>query len=175
MSRLSATGGWLRRRAETVSVLLLATMFVAILTQVFFRYFINFPLGWTDELSLAAWLWLVLWGAAFVVRDDEEIRFELIRASVRPGVRRAMAATAAFAFVVLLGLSLPAIADYVLFMRVQRTAYLGIRFDWLFAVYLLFAAAAIVRHLWLGWRAVLGRDAPEPEASGQDERQDPRR
>jgi hypothetical protein len=31
--------------------------------------------------------------------------------------------------------------------------------DWLFSIYLVFAAAMIVRHLWIVWRAVFGRDA----------------
>jgi TRAP-type C4-dicarboxylate transport system permease small subunit len=160
---LGATGKWLRRRAENISVALLATLFVALLVQVVFRYFINFPMGWTDELSLVAWVWLVLWGAAFVVREDEEIRFELLHASVRPSIRRAMTLFAAVALVVLFAVSLPAVVDYILFMRVQRTAYLHIRFDWLFSIYILFAVAAIVRYLWLGWRALKGAEkTPDP-------------
>ena len=51
--------------------------------------------------------------------------------------------------------------DYVAFMKVQRTAYLHIRFDWLFSIYVLFAVAAIVRYLWIGWRALRG-EAPRP-------------
>ena len=99
--RLSAIGRWLRRRAEDVSVALLATMFVALIVQVAFRYLVNFPMGWTDEISLVTWLWLVLWGAAFVVRESEEIRFELLQASVPPPVRRAMRLVAAASLVAL--------------------------------------------------------------------------
>ncbi len=162
---LGAVGTWLRRRAENVSVALLAIMFVALLVQVVFRYFVNFPMGWTDEISLITWLWVVLWGAAFVVREDEEIRFELLYASVRPRIRRLMKLCAAAAVVVLFSVSLPAVIDYVLFMRVQRTAYLHIRFDWLFSIYVIFAVAAIVRYLWLGWRAVLGDQDKIPDVS----------
>ena len=56
--------------------------------------------------------------------------------------------------------SLPAVFDYVTFMKVQDTAYLEIRFDWLFSIYLFFAVAVIVRYLWLSWQALRG-DAPE--------------
>jgi len=48
-------------------------MFVAFHVQIVFRYFFNFPIGWTSELSVIAWLWLVLWGAAFVVKEAREI------------------------------------------------------------------------------------------------------
>jgi hypothetical protein len=42
-------------------------------------------------------------------------------------------------------------------MRVQETAYLNIRFDYLFSIYVIFVVAVIVRYLWLLWRALSGR------------------
>jgi hypothetical protein len=48
-------------------------------------------------------------------------------------------------------------------MKVQETSYLDIRFDLLFSIYVVFAVAAIVRYLWLGWRALLGRDPGAPD------------
>jgi TRAP-type C4-dicarboxylate transport system permease small subunit len=151
---LGVIGSFLRRRAENVSVIMLVTMFGALMVQVAFRYLINMPMGWTDELSLIMWTWLVLWGAAFVVRERDEIRFDLILASVPLLLRRSMTLVSAAMVVVLFLISLPAVVDYITFMRVQRTAYFHIRFDWLFSVYILFALAGIVRYLWVGWRAV---------------------
>ena len=82
-------------------MVLLVTMFVALIVQVVFRYFVNMPMGWTDELSLIMWTWLVLWGAAFVVRESDEIRFELLHASVPPLLRRGMTIVSAAALVIL--------------------------------------------------------------------------
>ena len=64
--------------------------------------------------------------------------------------------------------SLPAVIDYVAFMKVQETSYLDIRFDLLFSIYVIFAVAAILRYLWLGWRALLGNDPgpPDPTKAG---------
>ena len=135
-------------------------MFLAFIVQIVFRYLLNFPIGWTTELSIITWLWLILWGAAFVVREGDEIRFDIVYGSVGPNARRIMAAIAATALVAIYVLSLPAVADYVAFMKVEETAYLDIRFDWLFSIYLVFAAASIVRYLWLGWRAI-GGDGPD--------------
>ena len=61
--------------------------------------------------------------------------------------------------IVLFGISLPAVLDYVTFMKVEKTAYLKIRFDWLYSIYVVFAVAMIVRYLWLGWQADLGQGA----------------
>ena len=70
--------GWLRRRAEDIAALMLAVMFAAFLVQIVFRYAFNFPVGWTSELTVVMWLWLVLWGAAFVVKESDEVRFEVL-------------------------------------------------------------------------------------------------
>src|SRR5438105_3114565 len=58
---------WLRRRAENVAAAMLAVMFAAFIIQIAFRYLFNFPIGWTSELTVVMWLWLVLWGSAFVL------------------------------------------------------------------------------------------------------------
>jgi C4-dicarboxylate transporter, DctQ subunit len=64
--------------------------------------------------------------------------------------------------VALIGLylaSLPAVVDYVTFMKVQSTAYLKIRFDYLYSIYVIFAVAVICRYAWLIWNAF--RRAPK--------------
>ena len=151
-------GAWLRRRAENVAVAMLAVLFVAFIIQIVFRYFFNFPIGWTSELTVIMWLWLVLWGAAFVLKESEEIRFDLISASVGRRVRIALGIVAALAALILYGASLPATWSYVTFMKVESTAYLKIRFDWLFSIYLVFAVAVMVRYVWILWHLLRGRE-----------------
>ena len=156
---MQALGAWLRRRAENVAAAMLGVMFVAFIIQIVFRYFFNFPIGWTSELSVILWLWLVLWGAAFVVRESEEIRFDLISGSAGRRARIAIGIVAALAVVILYAASLPATWSYVSFMKVEKTAYLKIRFDWLFSIYLAFALAIIVRYLWILSRLLRGKEA----------------
>jgi len=155
-----AAGGWLYRRAENVLAAMLALMFSAFMLQIVFRYLLGLPIGWTNELSVILWIWLVLWGAAFVVREDEEIRFDLIYASVGPTARRIMFLISAAALIALYAISFPATLSYITFMKVESTAYLNIRFDWLFSMYLVFVVAVIVRYLWLSWQAMFGK-APQ--------------
>ena len=135
---------------------MLTAMFAAFILQIVFRYLLNFPVGWTNELSAVLWVWLVLFGAAFVLREEEEIRFDLIYAGAGPKLRRAMLLLSAAALILLYGISLPAVADYVAFMKVEKTAYLKIRMDWLFSIYVIFVVAVLARYLWLGWQAIRG-------------------
>ena len=73
---------WMRRRAENVVAGLLGIMFVAFLIQIVFRYFFNFPIGWSSELSVITWLYMVLIGSAFWLKETEEVSFDLISGSL---------------------------------------------------------------------------------------------
>jgi C4-dicarboxylate transporter, DctQ subunit len=161
---LRAAGAWLHRRAENIAAGLLAVMFVAFLVQIAFRYLFNFPIGWASELTVVCWLWLVLWGTAFVLKERDEIRFDLLYASVGRRVRIAMGIVCAVAVLVLYGMSFKATWAYVTFMKVEKASYLKIRMDWLFSIYVLFLVAVLVRYLWLLVQLLRGRDpeAPDP-------------
>jgi TRAP-type C4-dicarboxylate transport system permease small subunit len=162
---MRAAAAWLRRRAENLAAGLLAVMFVAFIVQIVFRYFLNFPIGWTSELSVIAWLWLVLWGAAFVVKESEEIRVDLVLGAVGPRTRRVMGIITGLSIVILYALSLPATVKYVSFMKVERTSYLKIPFDWLFSIYVLFLVAVMVRYLWILAQLLRGKDADAPDST----------
>ena len=131
-------------------------MFLAFIATIVGRYFFNIPTGWMSELTVVCWLWMVLWGSAFVLRESEEIRFDLLYSAAGPRVRRAMGILMGVALLVLYAASLPAAAKYVAFMKVERTDYLHIRLDYLYSIYVVFLAAVLVRYLWLLWRQLCG-------------------
>ncbi len=151
---------WMRRRAENIVAGLLGVMFVAFIIQIVFRYFFNFPIGWTSELSVITWLYMVLLGSAFWLKESEEVRFDLLSGSLGPRGRRVVGLIVAVAAVVLFGMALPATASYVAFMKVESSSYLNIRLDILYSVYVVFAVAVIVRYLWAIVSLIRG-EAPE--------------
>lgn len=151
---------WIRRRAENIVAAMLAIMFVAFIIQIASRYFFNFPIGWSSELSVVAWLYMVLIGSALWLKESEEIRFDLVSASLGPRGRRVIGIIVAAVGLVLFAMSFPATWKYVTFMKVESSSYLKVRLDILYSVYLLFAAAIIVRYAWDVWRMMRG-EAPE--------------
>jgi C4-dicarboxylate transporter, DctQ subunit len=167
---MRALAAWLHARAENVAAAMLAVMFSAFVIQIVFRYFFNFPVGWTSELTVIMWLWLVLWGAAFVVKESEEIRFDLLAGAVGRRPRLVMATIGAVALVTLYAASLPATYEYVKFMKVEKTSYLKIRMDWLFSIYLVFLVAVLARYGWILWHLLRGEDVdpadPNKASSG---------
>ena len=121
-------GHWLRQRAENIAAIMLAVMFGAFIVQVAFRYLFNMPVGGASELTILMWLWIVLWTVF-----------------------------AAAALLFLYGYSLPAVWDYVTFMKVQDTSYLDIRYDYVYSIYIVFAVAVLIRYAWLFLGAVSGK------------------
>jgi TRAP-type C4-dicarboxylate transport system permease small subunit len=165
-SLIVRVAAWVQRRSENVIAALLGIMFVAFIVQIVFRYFFNLPTGWSTELSLVAWLWLVLWGTALALKEKDEIRFDIFTSLAGPRTRRVMAVVVAAATVALYGLSLPGTYKYVTFMKVERSSYLNIRLDWMYSIYVVFVVAIIVRYLWLLWQALRGEPVAEQASSG---------
>lgn len=153
-------GRYLRTIAEYALCAMLFAMFGAFVLQIVFRYALNLSIGWTHEISVALWIWIVLFGSAFVVRESDEIRFDLFWGNASVRNRRIMQFIFATSLIFLFGISLPAVIDYVTFMKVEKTAYLKIRFDYLYSIYVVFAIAMIIRYIWLAWQAAFGK-APE--------------
>jgi C4-dicarboxylate transporter, DctQ subunit len=164
-SSLHRALAWLHRRAENVAAAMLAVMFLAFIAQIVFRYVFNLPTGWSSELTIVMWLWLVLWGAAFVLKDDEEIRFDLLYGNAGRRTRKIMGAICALAVVVLYGAALPATYDYVSFMKVEKSSYLRVPMNWLFSIYVVFCVAIIVRYLWQLARLLRGRGLAEADVT----------
>lgn len=161
---------WLSARAENVAVLLLTVMFLSFVLQIGARYVLNAPLGWTLELCLTMWLWVVFWGTAFCVRDSDHVRFDILYLAVSPRVRKWFAVISSVAIVVGLLASAPATWDYISFLYIKKSATLRIRLNYVFMVYMIFLIAVVVRY---GFRIprLLRDGAPEdhPEESAEVE------
>ena len=159
-SAVGSAVGWMRKRAENIVAGLLGVMFLCFIVQIVFRYFFNFPIGWTSELSVITWLYITLIGSAFWLRESEEIRFDLISGALPPRGKRIVGVVVAVATVILFAMSLPAAVKYVAFMKVESSSYLKIRLDILYSIYIVFAVAVIVRYAWAIVTLLRG-EAPE--------------
>jgi C4-dicarboxylate transporter DctQ subunit len=147
----------LRQFAEVVMVVLMATMFTAFIAQVVFRYVINLPLAWSDEICNFIWLWGILWGASFVMKNHEDIRFDMLYNLMPRALKRSLTTISSLAIVILLLVSLPATWSYIDFMKIEKSAALGIPMNWVFGLYLVFTIAMCIRHLDISYNALRDR------------------
>lgn len=153
MTSIQSRAALLGRAAEVVQVAMMAVMFAAFILQVVFRYVLNLPLAWTEEVCTLAWIWGITWGASFVMRNRDDMRFDLIISLLPHSVRRSLTMISSSLLVLIFGLSLPASWSYISFMKVERSASLGIPLNVVFSCYIIFVVALMVRH------ALIVRDA----------------
>jgi TRAP-type C4-dicarboxylate transport system permease small subunit len=138
----------LRHGADGVAAAMLAAMFAVFIAQIAARYIFNLPVGWTVEVCLTLWLWLVLWGAAFCLSDSDQVKFDLLYQAAPAPLRRVFAAISAVAIVVGVAAALPASWDYVDFYKIKRSATLQVPLKWVFIIYILFSLGLILRYAW---------------------------
>ncbi len=156
-----------------MAVIFLTAMFGAFLLQVFSRYILNEPLGWTVEACVILYIWTVFWTAAFLLKERDHVAFTMVYDAVSPPKRRIMA----FIGVGLIGAafiaSLPAVIDYVTFMKIDTTPVTRIRFDLVYSIFVIFVIAVGVRAILTlkrlcgpNWRHETGdQDPPEVDPS----------
>jgi TRAP-type C4-dicarboxylate transport system permease small subunit len=155
---MRAIRAWLHARAENIAVALLSVMFLAFIIQIVSRYVLNSPMGWTLELCLTMWLWVVFWGTAFCVRDREHVKFDIFYLAAPARLRRGFALVSALAIVVAMLAALPATLDFITFYKIKKSATLRIRLDYVFSIYAIFAGAIILRYAWRAVAFIRGAD-----------------
>jgi len=151
----------LRKVADGVAGAMLATLFVVFIIQIAARYVFNLPVGWTQEVQATLWLWLVLWGAAFCLRDEDQVKFDLLYHMAPTRWQRIFAGIAAVSIIVAIAGALPAAWDYVDFYYRKRSAVLQVRMKWVFIIYIVFSVGLIVRYT-LGLIAILRNPEAPP-------------
>lgn len=67
-----------RYGAETVVATLMAVMVGTVLLQVFFRFVLDSPLAWSEELARYAFVWVTFLGGAVAYRHGAHIAIEAI-------------------------------------------------------------------------------------------------
>lgn len=166
---------WLPRLAEILAGALLAAIFATFLLQIGSRYLPKVisglglsdtlpmlasvePLGWTLELIGILWVWVIFFSCAFVVREHEHVKFDIIYLAVPTKVRRIFALVSAAAIVAGMLYALLPTWDYIDFMRMRRTATVTnplsgnkIQLRTIFSIYAIFLVAVAARYGWQLW------------------------
>jgi len=147
--------GWLRILklvADTIGVGLFTVAFLGFIVQIFFRYVLNRPILWTEEVTMIAFVWTVFWAAAFVVNIREHVSFDVVYAAMSPQIKRIMAI---FSMIVLIGsflLLIPATWDYLEFLLRKRSPVLRLPMTWIYGCYLLFVVNFTIQAAVRLWR-----------------------
>lgn len=135
----------LRKLVNAIAGLLFLALFLTFLVQIAARFGFNQPLPWSDELAVILYLWVILWACAFVVPEKEHVMFDLVWNSASPSTRRHMRIVGHMLIGSLAIAAIPASWEYVHFMAREKTAVLGLSFEWVFLPFVLLLIALAAR------------------------------
>src|ERR1700751_5523437 len=77
-SRPGSQAAGLRRIADWVASIMFAAVFVIFNYKIFTRYFEHDEAVWADEILVILFIWIIFWAQAFVVRDRDQISFDIV-------------------------------------------------------------------------------------------------
>ena len=78
----------LNRITEGILIIILSGMAVVVFLQVIFRYILNLPLFWTEELARYCLVWASLLGSAVAVKRGQHIAVTIFMERLPPALRR---------------------------------------------------------------------------------------
>ena len=143
------------RLTEAIAGGMLAAIFLIFLLQILLRYFFT-PAGWTLELIGILWVWVIFFSCAFIVRERDHVKFDIIYLSVPMRVRQVFAMIAAAAIVVGMLYSFLPTWDYIDWMKIRKTSTVRNPFSGekipmrtVFSIYAVFMLVVAARYGWL--------------------------
>ena len=163
---------WITRVTEFIAATMLAAMFLTFLIQIGSRYSSRLapsipieslsaamariePRGWTLELCLILWVWIVFFGNAFIVRERDHVTFDIFYLAAPRRLRQVLALISAAAIVVAMLWAFLPTWDYIDWMKMRKTTTVRlpitgdkIPMRTILSVYAIFMIALIVRYAW---------------------------
>ena len=142
------------RLAEAIACGMLAAIFAIFLLQIVLRYFFT-PAGWTLELIGILWVWVIFFACAFVVREQDHVKFDIIYLAAPRRGRQIMSMIAAAAIAIGMLYSFLPTWDYIDWMKIRKTTTVRNPFTGdkipmrtIFSIYAVFMAVLIMRYSW---------------------------
>ena len=145
----------LRKVSNFLAASMLAVLFFTFLFQIFSRYVLRSPFGWTLELCLILWVWIVFFGCAFIVRDRDHVTFDIFYYASPKKVQLVLSILSAIGVILIMGYSFLPTIDYIDWMKMRKTTTVKIPFTgdkiplkYIFSIYGIFLLSVIFQYIW---------------------------
>lgn len=129
---------------EVLCALAFGALFAVFLLQIFFRYVLDNPLPWSEEIAAILYVWIVCVGAATIVSEREHVSFSLIYHAVRPRIRRVLAILGTGFVAVTVLVTLYGNFDYIAFTTRQKTPTLRLPMSVVFSAFGVFCVLIVL-------------------------------
>lgn len=111
-SRIQATAQMYFQFENAMLIIATIVCVVALLAQVVWRYVLNTPLRWSEELARYLYVWMTFVGMGFGVRYNSHIRMLFFRSKMRPRTGTIVTLVADSILIVLVVQLIPGLIDF---------------------------------------------------------------
>ena len=140
-------GPQLRTLADWTACAMFAAVFLIFNYKIFTRYFEHDEAVWADEVLVILFVWIIFWANAFLIRDKQQISFDLVYRLLPDETKRYVAIARAALIGGIFAWALPGSLDYIRFLWREHTPVLNLPLNWVYACFGIFLVAVIVRAL----------------------------
>lgn len=133
--------------ADAVSAVLYFVAFAMFIVAVFFRYVMDQPITWSEELISMVFIWMLFWTLGLAVTLKQQISFSLVYDLMNPQGKRVFALASAVIAGVLFALAIPGTLEFISYISGERTAALGVSRGYAYASFGLFMVSVPIRLL----------------------------
>lgn len=132
---------------EILSTAALITCALAIVIQVFYRYFLNISLEWPFELSIYAYIWTLYLGAAWGIREGHHVKFDILYDKLPPKVQKMVNIIFNTITTTVFIIIFKPVWEYLLFNYRIKTVALKIPWTYVFMVFSIFLILTIIHNI----------------------------
>jgi TRAP-type C4-dicarboxylate transport system permease small subunit len=108
-------------------------LFVAFLINIFFRYVVKYPLNWTFEVSVNAFVIVGLLAGCIAYRMEDHVAFDLLYVKLKPKGQNILRIFSGILIVVFFTIAIPFFIEYLWKIRGESTSILKIPFYIIFS------------------------------------------
>ncbi|WNC14692.1 TRAP transporter small permease [Brevibacillus brevis] len=141
-----------------IVILLLAVMVVAVFLQVLFRFLLDQPLAWTEELARYLLIWITFLGSAYAMAIKAHIGTEYIQKFLSPLANKIVLAVAALLSIFFFGVMVQ--QGYLLAARsmTQTSPTLLVPMGYVYMVIPISGVLLIMNVLHVTWKDITGKE-----------------
>jgi len=144
-SRAAAIAAQLWKLADWTACAMFAAVFVIFNYKIVTRYFEHNEAVWADEVLVILFVWIIFWANAFLLRDKQQITFDLVYRLFPASAQRTIALARAVLVGGIFAWALPGSLDYIGFLWREHTPVLNLPLDIVYSCFGIFLVAVIVR------------------------------
>lgn len=155
--------GFLKNLDDIIGMALMAFIILLACANVFMRYVMSSPWGWVEEVTIFTFVWLIMFGAAAVIKAEGHCSIDVLVRSLPPRIARYIAILVDLAVIVTLVLMIYYGMKLALSAGGKLTPILGIPYTYVDLAIPVGCSIMLIYYIQFLWATISGREMKRDE------------